>query len=217
MLRFFSLSCCLAALLGFAAYAQAETVAVPNGDFSAQPLPDGGYFLDVPQSWTFSGDYIGVSRIDDAWGNKNPFGFVMVAADKNAVLYQANIGTNYVQGNTYQLDFDYCVPAGQPFGMDYKAMILYNGIANALADKTVTASINSGWKHYSISGVADASVTGSIGIGFQFLPVTGGTGYSQAYLDNVTLTTRPVPEPSTIALVAASVASLLAYAWRKRK
>jgi len=38
-----------------------------------------------------------------------------------------------------------------------------------------------------------------------------------AYIDNVSVTTASIPEPSSIALLTSAIVGLLAYAWRKRR
>jgi len=40
---------------------------------------------------------------------------------------------------------------------------------------------------------------------------------NRAHIDNLRLATTPIPEPSTLALLATGLAGLLCYAWRKRR
>ncbi|MCG2684459.1 MAG: PEP-CTERM sorting domain-containing protein [Planctomycetales bacterium] len=46
---------------------------------------------------------------------------------------------------------------------------------------------------------------------------SGPNGPTQVLADNVTVSYTPIPEPSTLALLAAGLVGLLCYAWRKRK
>ncbi len=58
-------------------------------------------------------------------------------------------------------------------------------------------------------------MTGTLKVGIAYADYVPGTPTGQ--FDNFSLTTGTVPEPSSLALLAAGLVSLLAYAWRKRK
>jgi len=44
-----------------------------------------------------------------------------------------------------------------------------------------------------------------------------GSGLAQPLVDDVTASYTPIPEPSTLVLLAAGLVGLLCYAWRKRR
>ena len=51
---------------------------------------------------------------------------------------------------------------------------------------------------------------------------TWGSGHASGsahdyFVDNVTLSSSPVPEPGTITLLSAGLIGLVCYAWRKRR
>jgi hypothetical protein len=71
------------------------------------------------------------------------------------------------------------------------------------------------WTQFTFSFVPSAS--GNVALKFVTNDPTGMNG-NGVFLDNVSVTPAAgVPEPSTLALLAAGLAGLLCYAWRKRR
>ncbi len=87
----------------------------------------------------------------------------------------------------------------------------------ARTDDTFTASYSvDGTTWTSFSSVTRADMTGSVQVGLSYGAFVSAASSTGAGFDNFSLTTT-VPEPSSLALLAAGMVSLLAYAWRKRK
>ena len=80
-----------------------------------------------------------------------------------------------------------------------------------VTSSTVTWSGGTSMAPYSLNWIANAS--GNLGIEFV---ATDFSGKTQALLGNVGLS-YTIPEPSVVALLATTLVSLLAYAWRKRR
>ena len=88
------------------------------------------------------------------------------------------------------------------------------GSASAL----VQADLNGSDPGLSFSWNWDADGTNYIGFYSYTNALPSSTSFSNSCLfDNVSVTIADVPEPSTLALLAAGLIGLLAYAWRKRK
>jgi hypothetical protein len=68
------------------------------------------------------------------------------------------------------------------------------------------------WTQFTFSFVP--SQTGNVTFTLTGICPTGNTG---SFLDNVSVTGAQTPEPGTLALLAAGLAGLLCYAWRKRR
>ena len=79
----------------------------------------------------------------------------------------------------------------------------------------ITPSNNSSWTNFTFTFVP--SQNGHVTL--KFFNPNSGDGGDGVYLDNSSLIgpSSPVPEPGTFALLAAGLAGLLCYAWRKRR
>jgi hypothetical protein len=194
--------------------AQATTIdiPVPNGDFSSPSTST--YKFCVPDSWSDTVDDLGGSgvAVGGMNGSGDQFFFQGLGSQQTAWLYQADIGAAFVAGDSYKLDFDYANGQQTPYTLT--ANICYNGGNTELISKSLEVAASQDWTHGSVSGIAPSAL-GEIAIVFQFTATVAGN--QQPWLDHVTLTQTTVPEPSTIAMLATSLASLMAYAWRKRK
>ncbi len=78
---------------------------------------------------------------------------------------------------------------------------------------TTAATGNGGWVQFTASFTAGATTT-SVTLLFNNPTATYSEG---ACLDNVDVEQTATPEPGTLALLAAGLAGLLCYAWRKRR
>ena len=218
MLRFHSASMglVLAGVL-LATNVKAETVdiPVPNGDFSLPALSSNpGYKYEVPESWTATmPTQVGVSLFGAMTGS-GQFLYHDLFVGQTCYLYQENIGTSFVQGDTYTLGFDYA--NGQTNPCTIRANLCYNAGNSAVAAKDFELAASQGWTHGSVSGIATGEIAGPISIVFAFTTPAVNASY-QAFLDNVTITrTSSVPEPAGMTLVVTSILAAAAYAWRKR-
>ena len=73
-----------------------------------------------------------------------------------------------------------------------------------------TLGTSSAWTEYTFGFTASQSTTATLTFG-------SATGSDGVYLDNVSVTAIPTPEPTTIVLLTTGLLGLLAYAWRRRK
>ncbi len=78
----------------------------------------------------------------------------------------------------------------------------------------IDSGVASVWTNYTYSFVPSANATATVTF-WNASPVA--TTASEQYLDNVSISYTPTPEPGTLALLAAGLAGLLCYAWRKRR
>ena len=198
--------CCVS----LATVTQASTISipVPNGDFS---LPaTSSYIINIPPtSWTdteVGGGGVAVG------GYSGDYFFQGINGNDTAYLYQTDIGANFVQGDTYTLDFYY----NSTGAFTLTPNILYNG-GTSLAANPISVPASQGWTEGSVSGIATSTTSGAIGVMFLF-QTPNVVGNWQPGLDSVTLTqTSPIPEPSAVVLLATALIGLLAYAWRRRR
>lgn len=112
-------------------------------------------------------------------------------------------------GNDYLFDMTY-----DPTGVDATHGKLTVELRNASDNSPVATTTTSGI----LSGAGDHTMTlDGFGIAANYSTSNPGGSY-EVYVDNLTYTaTGVIPEPSSLALLAAGLLGLLAYAWRKRK
>jgi hypothetical protein len=85
--------------------------------------------------------------------------------------------------------------------------------------ESVTTIVNTADQTFSIQVGARTPVTGSWSgtlHQLQSIAFVPDTSYVDAYVDNVSVTASPIPEPGSLLLLAVGALGLLVYAWRKR-
>ena len=204
------LSLVVVCVLSLAAITQASTIGipVPNGDFSS-PATSSYIINTVPTSWTdteVGGGGVAVG------GYSGRYFFQGISGNDTACLYQSDIGANFVQGDTYTLDFYYNSTGAYTLTAMHPLQW-----GTSLATQPISVAASQGWTEGSVSGIATSTTSGAIGVSFMF-QTPNVVGNWQPGLDSVTLTqTSPIPEPSAVVLLATALIGLLAYAWRRRR
>ncbi len=172
-------------------------VAIDYG--AAQPYPTGAFGEAVP--------------VDNAAGNISPD-----AAGKHAAYFVDDNSTNeslsqsvFLTAGSYQIGFDAYAPQnGYNNGGDASFSGVVAGVT--LASYNVSQGPATQWQHF--SGIANIAADGNYNVAFTFN--TFG-GYSKdIVIDRVYITTAPVPEPETYALMLAGLGAL-AFVARRRK
>ncbi|MEN6451561.1 MAG: PEP-CTERM sorting domain-containing protein [Thermoguttaceae bacterium] len=129
------------------------------------------------------------------------------ATDVGAVLLvKAGGGWNFASNGSYLLGGS--VTPSTTY--DLTMQVTNNGSGNVLNAWIGSTQIVT---DYALTGAAATRTTNYISIGAQLCTYDGAKAYS---FDNLTVQTAPVPEPGTLALLAAGLIGLVAYAWRKR-
>jgi hypothetical protein len=179
-----------AAVIGWAGWAIADMV--PNGgfdtDLSGWSMSDGGWgWYDTAATGSPDGPAAIFLGGADAW------------------LYQPGDTTPpaFVEGQTYELSF---LAAQGNGGSATMEVDLITGSGTHSVSITPTGT----WQQYGVVFTATAA-----DVGHSFQPGFLGVGGSVMGVDSVRL--DAIPEPSTLVLLGAGLAGLLAYAWRKRK
>lgn len=233
-----SLVCAAVAVLTFAGPVSAEwlPITVENPSFETPNRGDGlGGFMPEWNGWgTDTGRYYNpTSPVFDGTNGQYsnslgilPDGYQIAVLhvpepeDSLAFDYRLLQTTDHeiVAGETYELSFYYgarTAHASNKFA-SFTASLL-DGDNDVVGSLTISTSPPLGsFVSTSFTATANASHTGYLKISF----VGGaypGTGYGQEFIDLVTLSYQPIPEPNTLALLSAGLIGLLCYAWRKRK
>jgi hypothetical protein len=81
-------------------------------------------------------------------------------------------------------------------------------------DLTTSNAGTSGWTNYGYTFIPSANATATLTFSN---PSTTPSPNGEQFLDHVSVLETAVPEPGTLALLAAGLAGLLCYAWRKQR
>jgi hypothetical protein len=132
-------------------------------------------------------------------------------------LYVATQTTGHTiaAGEQYQLGFYY--GAHKDTSVTWGAVIasLLDGSGNVIGTQTFSTAPTPGtFLSATMTATATAGNSGMVGIRLE--TATPSSGYYWDPIDSVSLSYRAVPEPGTLALLAAGLLGLVAYAWRKR-
>ena len=191
----------VAAAFGVAALgAQANEIA--NGDFESSSSSTGSYCYGSNCSvadWTAP---LLIAASSDPWGNPSAtagaigLGNWVAGIQNNQVL---SSDFDFVAGHTYTLTWD---DAGRASYDTHSYDLTAAG--NTFAEYTTTAG--QAWSEHSVSFTAysDADLT------FSGVNTRDGT----TFIDNVSVTTTAVPEPTSLLMMAVATLGLLA--WRRR-
>lgn len=166
---------------------------------AAQPYPIGAFGEAVPA--------------DNAVGNISPD-----AAGNHAAYFVDDNSTNeslsqlvFLTAGSYQIGFDAYAPQnGYNNGGDASFSGVVAGVT--LASYNVSQGPATLWQHF--SGIANIAVDGNYSVAFTFN--TFGGVSKDIVIDRVYITTAPVPEPETYALMLAGLGAL-AFVARRRK
>jgi hypothetical protein len=147
-----------------------------------------------------------------------------VGRDKRLKLYPGN--TNWIQSptNAVSLGVPHIVEYEYSGGATPTLQLYVDGVAQTLTGTVPNLSMNAGQVLYvGAQNGADNRFPGKLGDLLNFNGVLSSTDRNNvgAYLqDKYGISgsyVGTIPEPSTLALLAAGLAGLLAYAWRKRR
>jgi hypothetical protein len=175
-----------------------------------------GTSVDIP-GWI--SDCTGVGVDSQRFGGDNTISaHFQTSSGGNHTAYQV-LGVSALANSTYVLSMslgnngNYATPVVNLYagGTDGYGT---GGTALTLSGTTGTAPGSNVWQPWTYT-----YTTGSTPPSGNLEIVLGVTGSGDVWVDNVALnvTTQSIPEPSTLALLAAGLAGLLAYAWRKRR
>jgi len=206
-----------------------------DGDYDYATDPPGGYYYTWPlPNWGYYGqDYSGMlnptaAMITGQAPQGQCVGFLEAdtRADPGPLtggLTQV-LATDLAPNTAYTLT----VKVGNPIKVDYsintfpgyRVQLLAGGTILA-EDANTQAVATDNWVTSSVVYSSGASVTPGQKLEIRLANMgisPGGSGQDHYVLyDNVQLNMAAVPEPGTIALLAAGLLGLLVYAWRKRK
>jgi hypothetical protein len=220
----------VAGLLAFSQAAIAETISidVPNFSFELPVLPGTQTFdPHAPNNWLVTIGWAGYSnsgnsKVTGITGTQTAYANA-VSYSHTSSLWSATGLTTLAPDTTYELSVD--VAARPDWAADGFSLSLCNG--NAMNNGLGTTVFATTGNLVPVSAVLTTTTlsftTGSSVDTTEDLYICLSALYSghdgQIAFDNVrlTATTAPVPEPSTLALLAGGLFGLIAYAWRKRK
>lgn len=204
----FVLAIVLACLAGTA---QADVVSgnlVENGDFAIDLSGwTGGGAADVGMAWTGSAPDRGGMQINGEWESIYTTAYTFVAAD---------IGkTFYVSFDAGSLDQ---TAAGNGLYLRLSQHTHWHDVLSGGCTLTA-AQLNAGLASYqnnTFTVPSNVTVGDKLELWFDAYGA-GVTGANHIVVDNVSITTSPIPEPGTLVLVVMGLFGLLAYAWRRHK
>jgi hypothetical protein len=222
--------------------AMAALLACPAPGYATEILLNGSFeTTDVTgvEQWAAYGDtsnlpnwFVDRNGGDFAYLNNGPANDYP-AQDGNVYLNPLNGPCSVKQtfavsaGNSYAVSFYEALREGESttFGLNVSATVdagTLTGTSGTLAVDGSGSNVLSGfanqgnntWTQFTFSFVPSAS--GNVELMFITNDPGDMVGYG-VYLDNVSVNESAVPEPSTLAVLAAGLAGLLCYAWRKRR
>jgi len=138
----------------------------------------------------------------------------------------SSLGTGYIRNHVLQafnagdkvgIDFSIAARSGEPphgLSVDVRLEKIVGGAVDSYIDLgTYTPTTWTSWTEIVTDQMTIASA-GSYRMAFYSVARSGDW---TTYLDSPSYNVAPIPEPSTITLMAAGLVGLLAYAWRKRR
>jgi hypothetical protein len=143
--------------------------------------------------------------------------------DQPIYLYQVTTHP-IAAGDQYMLEWQTAVRADCTWTpIDY--MVGFRpegGTVNEAEVRVVAATLTpkGTWFHEQLTWTVpdnDPGIGSNLEIYVKGIPIVTGSSWWQTSLDSFSLNYTAAPEPSTLALLAAGLVGLLAYAWRKRK
>lgn len=231
----------VAALVAFATSAGANTMTLVNGSFE-NPAMTGTIDTNVPTGWSLNPSCPGGSQRQEVGAGNFTAPTDGVAewcftSDRqtanNATGIEQNLGI-MTTGDVYTLYGALCAyDAASNYGWAPIKDVFNVSFVNATTSTTL-ATINQ--TNFNLPGTAPPGATMPITMTYTATAANNGdtlqlvlfaqatstsyANFDRQGIDNLSITTVPAtttPEPLTLALLAAGLAGLLAYAWRKRR
>jgi hypothetical protein len=216
-----------------AAASMARANMITNGGFESPSTANNDF--SAPTGWTVQNglnDAMWICNMNGVWNAgrlgvapSSPTGEVQAYYVQQYAQFYQTLSTAVQPNTVYTLTSDVgAVKLGVPY--EFMAPTLTLGTGNVFGQNLLTlvssstpapspSSSAGDWKTWSYTFQTGATVpTANLRVDI-YMP--GYTEYRLAGLDNVSLTSSPIPEPSTIVLLASGLIGLLAYAWRKRR
>jgi hypothetical protein len=216
---------CVVLVAGLSVSAQAAFVNIQNADFESPALGNTWNYwtsLTADQqtaaAWTATGQAaLAKAGVPFAAPSGNSTQFAFLQSDAKTPAWATSTitqtATGFTVGASYNVGFqdallEYSAASNLSVYLDY-------GLSTQKLLYSTSSVAQNTWTTVSTSEFTAAKSSYAL----SFVSVDGGAlgGASVVCLDNVGFTQTAVPEPGSIALCAAGVIGLLAYAWRKRR
>jgi hypothetical protein len=180
----------------------AASPSLSNGSFESNSVGGGYAYGNVAAGWSFTGGS-GVSSNHTAWGGTTSSGSHFAFLQNTARIAQSFVSTSAFN---YTFFFDNALRALYDVGQT--VVVQLDG--NQIGTFTPTTS----WSSVSVSAL-------NVGAGSHTLAFLGTNpthaSDTSAFIDNVSMSVSPVPEPETYALTLAGLGLLGSFARRRKQ
>lgn len=192
----------LLVFLGLTTPASAAPILL-NSTFENNNVSSGSYLYAgtvVAEPWVFDGGS-GISANSSAWSGYTSNGNYFVFLQNTSSVSQT-----FNSDGDYKLDISFdMVERTAGYSPDQVVEVWFDG--------TRQTSINpeSSWNTYTLNDIAIGS--GSHSLEFRGISTYEAAGDASAFLDNIQMTSRPVPEPATVSLLAVGLIPWIIRRW----